>query len=1158
MSTPVVFPKINDWKIFEDFCLDLWSEIWGVKGNLYGRQGQEQHGIDILFNCREEGFKGIQCKNVQKLNENNIDEEIDKAKNLPNDLSVLIFATTLNRDKKLQSYVLNKSMENLENGLFEVNIVFWEDLCKELLNYIDLTKKYFPNFFHEDKTVSLILDDSINYLDKCDFNNAFEVINLFKDSFNHLSNENKYKYLILNGEYHLLCNNIKESSLNFYESYSYSSKDLKSKYYKALGLLLKQDYKNSKLYIQDILDEDPFNENAHSLLIWVEKISFEDILLNIPDELKDSDKINYSLGCFTFKNKDYENAEIFFKKANDLSINPKIRLDYGIFLLNRFYDKYEPYYINQYNSDLFNELKVIETIFKNELYQFSNNLLKENINWLINLTNINLMLKNIEDLNSNLNKALSLDSKNHKLLFNKSQYLCYINKKNEALIILKDLLFVHPFYFKYFSTILFKDNEYDEVVKYGEMLLLNLDEDSEDLISINLIIIEAYLAQGKKKEAKNIITSFKKNNKFYYNLYFSQLCEDNNKTKEYLLLSKNYMEHVEISDKFILAVHLSKIGCFDIAIEIYEKNLNLTFYSNLLMNLIHCYYDNGDYNKALDLINMFISREQYVPDMLKVAMNIYSQILDLSKLKELSHIYLNNFELDPEIKFNLVKIDWAEKNYDDVDEFLNEKHDFKELGLLNSRFLYYLYKKRNFDQKILLSVLFDIRDIFKHDVDAHLFYVFEFLRNDFDLDNVDVVDWDMAIQVEYPNKTVWKFLTKDKINPFSGLINENTPLNKFIGCRVGDSIDLGFNKVKLLDIKDKYFYAYIKSRNLLSTSADGKFQDIYLGEGEDRVDKLFEILEKQSNSDYFAEFYNNHSIPIFFVSKFSKMDFISSYLSLMRKGLKSFNPKYDWYYIENQTLVLDLSALVTIHLLGIEDIVKNSYNLVTSYNTLFLLEDLCDNNTPISNIIFPSLKLINLNSNFTPQDLFDWVKNNCSCVPTTSWIHINKNQRDLIKKLDEPYVIDNIVLAIENRVLLSDDVILKNLSRKFGVKSTSTLNIIKDCFIRNIIDEEHYLKLINILFLNNFQYVGLSSKNLMLGISNNDLSVLFKVINNMDLFNDNLVNMLTNFIFDLFNSNVDKINCFIIVKILFDSLISRKKLDLLILITNEICKRLCV
>ncbi len=137
-------PKPENWQDFEELCKILWGEVWDcneIKKN--GRSGQDQHGVDIYgIPQNETQYFGIQCKGKDeytkaKLSKKEIGIEIEKALLFRPKLKKLYFATTANKDSKIEEFVRVKNIENIKKGLFEVHLFCWEDIAY----YIEQNKR---------------------------------------------------------------------------------------------------------------------------------------------------------------------------------------------------------------------------------------------------------------------------------------------------------------------------------------------------------------------------------------------------------------------------------------------------------------------------------------------------------------------------------------------------------------------------------------------------------------------------------------------------------------------------------------------------------------------------------------------------------------------------------------------------------------------------------------------------------------------------------------------------------------------------------------------------------------------------------------------------------------------------------------------------------
>ncbi|CAD5248546.1 MULTISPECIES: restriction endonuclease [Halomonadaceae] len=134
------YPPLKSWDDFEELCSDLFKREWNDDlVQRYGRQGSTQHGVDIYGKSESSGkYTGIQCKGKQIYPEKNIDieeikKEIEKAKHFPSELEILIFVTTASRATKVQDHIRSTSISNRENGLFDIGVLFWDDI-ESLIN----------------------------------------------------------------------------------------------------------------------------------------------------------------------------------------------------------------------------------------------------------------------------------------------------------------------------------------------------------------------------------------------------------------------------------------------------------------------------------------------------------------------------------------------------------------------------------------------------------------------------------------------------------------------------------------------------------------------------------------------------------------------------------------------------------------------------------------------------------------------------------------------------------------------------------------------------------------------------------------------------------------------------------------------------------------
>lgn len=145
--------KPENWQDFESLCKRLWGELWACPSTIkkHGRNGQDQHGVDIYaIPTGEKQYFGIQCKGKDdysnsQLTVSEIDNEISKALTFTPTLKSFFFATTANKDAKIEAYVRQKNIESINNGGFSIDLFSWEDI----VDLIESNKDTYNWYLHD-------------------------------------------------------------------------------------------------------------------------------------------------------------------------------------------------------------------------------------------------------------------------------------------------------------------------------------------------------------------------------------------------------------------------------------------------------------------------------------------------------------------------------------------------------------------------------------------------------------------------------------------------------------------------------------------------------------------------------------------------------------------------------------------------------------------------------------------------------------------------------------------------------------------------------------------------------------------------------------------------------------------------------------------------
>lgn len=148
-------PRPKSWEEFEDIVWDIFRRIWqDPHATRYERSGQRQQGVDIYgqphyLNGR---YAGIQCKReaVGELTRNVVEAETAKAEAFRPSLAEYLIATSDARDARLQESVRILNEQRSSEGLFRVDIAFWEDVEGHLTDpaNCDLLQKHYGDWIH--------------------------------------------------------------------------------------------------------------------------------------------------------------------------------------------------------------------------------------------------------------------------------------------------------------------------------------------------------------------------------------------------------------------------------------------------------------------------------------------------------------------------------------------------------------------------------------------------------------------------------------------------------------------------------------------------------------------------------------------------------------------------------------------------------------------------------------------------------------------------------------------------------------------------------------------------------------------------------------------------------------------------------------------------
>ncbi len=147
------------WQDFQQLVLEVAKREWPeAKCSAFGRDGQEQDGIDVLAKRPHGAAIGVQAKKRRlfgadgrvalggNLSLNQVKAMVKEAEKFKPPLQELIIATTALTDATLQKSLAALNDERAQKGQFTVGIWFWEDFQRHLNWDSELQRLYYGDW----------------------------------------------------------------------------------------------------------------------------------------------------------------------------------------------------------------------------------------------------------------------------------------------------------------------------------------------------------------------------------------------------------------------------------------------------------------------------------------------------------------------------------------------------------------------------------------------------------------------------------------------------------------------------------------------------------------------------------------------------------------------------------------------------------------------------------------------------------------------------------------------------------------------------------------------------------------------------------------------------------------------------------------------------
>ena len=849
-------PPPTNWQDFETLCWDLWRSIWNdPETQKNGRQGQAQHGVDI-YGRPDEGtdWAGIQCKGKDKysnrtITKTELEKEVENAKNFTPSLSKFIVATTGQRDQKIQTLAREITEKHREEGLFSVQVSFWEDIREKSIEYPKIIERHYEyisnakiseeikeikeevnrstssisSFESEIKGKALLpiqdvvkehlkneyqaqLDKIRERIKENNPTDALKALNDLKDRiWSNAIPIVRYSILTNEGAANLRLHRYHEAGKKFIEALQYNSDDEKAIENAAFGYLLLGESSKAKELASNVLNNNnPTSSRAYSIIIQStsSEEEIEKVISEIPEYVKETQDVAHVIGNYAYNKGDLNRAKKWLEISieNEIENIPDIRALLGSVLLQMVLTDPTTIPMYQLNTDQKELLtRSIELFTSSWDAMIDPNLQKLHIHWLVNRGIAKRLLNDHGDYKRDIDDAFNLDPSNPNNIHFKALSEFENGEYEKAIHLLKDILGVTepPGVLSLYLESLRKSGKFEKAIdEINKFLRMNISSNEKDKLYRTRINI--YLDLGDYGEAQKICETRLKedlaNIQRIVDLSRVMRRSGNtdgaisilNNAKSGISESSTTQHLVELADEFFI------LESFDEAKSIYEKFVDSTQNTELTHRIVESYYRCGEIGKALKICKFL--REEYgqIPHISQIEAVIDNEIGDLSEAKKVYVEYIEEFPDDFDMKLNLAVLNLRCDNLDAVDEFLKSRFDIDSFSFENGIKIVHLFGQRGLVKKSI-EILYEIRRKFFDNDQAHLIYINAILNNENEewLDRPTRVDADTVVWIEDQSGVARHHIIENRKNADMGQkeLNIDHPLSqKLLGHSVGDTI----------------------------------------------------------------------------------------------------------------------------------------------------------------------------------------------------------------------------------------------------------------------------------------------------------------------------------------------------------------------------------
>ena len=967
---------------------------------------------------------------------------------------------------------------------------------------------------------------------------ALEFLNRLRDRIWSKADSNtRYRLLTNIGTSNIALDDIQEGAKCLIKALQYNSKDEKALLNAALGHIILEQQEEAKQFVRTVLKCNPASSRAYSMLVQ-SKIDqpYETVLDRVPKAHRNSPEVAFELGKMAAHHGKLKEAKKWLERGIEWESADVIEIQVvlGFVLVEMLPDGMEGFIVGQIDEDTQSIIDRIIELFTEAWEKVKDTDLKSVKHaWIAQRGIILRLKKEYEQAAKDLDLAIELCPENP--VYKKFRGIIALESGDvqKAKVLFEELISSkQPGVVIPLADIYSRIGQSDDAIK---ILKDYIEQDpGHNLIEeVKRSLVYTYLEKGDLNNAEGLVNKMRAGdptNILYLVVAAKILVEKGQKPDALSLLqeARDYaLDTGSIRERDAVAEELQKLEQYSDAMALYENIADRTQYTPLTQKLLCCYYQTGELGQALEICQNILQQKEPSSEIIELAAGIQEELGNLSKSRRLCERYLAVHPDDELMRLRKASLDFRTQAFDEVDKYLQSDIDTSKLDLGNILCLAEIYSARGHRRKTI-DLLYETLRKHYNDGQAHEKYIFEcLLRNQGDDAwlNATQADVDTAICVEDESgKRIWYVIEdREDVEIDRGEIRPSHQIaQQLLGKSVGEEIvlrdsPLGVKKGKIVEIKSKYVHACRDSMENFETrfpDASGLYQLTIQGldsDDQEYVWQQFEpflkiVRERKALVNKAVNVYSKGRLPIgVFADRLGEHP-LDAWIALMRQpdpGIQCCqgtaaerNIALDLLENPNVKLVIDLTSLMTIHMIGLQDRVVDTFGkFLIAQSTIDEIQNCIVARGGRQSQGFSGLtherdhyvhtkiskEVIQSQVEYLKK-ILRWIRKNCEVTPIKALESMDRHQREDREKLLGKSFFDSALIALEhNHVLFSDDLHLRSIGKldkhdtEYCTNGVWTQVVLEICTKRGHLEKDEYIKAVIQLVTANYHHTMIDS-----------------------------------------------------------------------------------